>query len=64
MKKENQIIWTENKMQFFSRSINEISTIAILSSILEGKSINAGSSKKDKDFFLELKPNFQKLLTD
>lgn len=50
MKEENQIIRTENKKQFFRMSINEISTIAIFSPILEGKSINAGFLRKDKDF--------------
>lgn len=68
MEEENQINYvtpTENKEQFLSVSINESSTTAILSRFLEGKSINTGFSRKDKDFFLlELKPNFQKLLTD
>lgn len=53
MKEENKINYVtpiENKEQFFNMSINE-NTIAILSPFLKGKSINAGFSRKDKDFF-------------
>lgn len=54
MMEENKISCVtpiENKKQFFNMSINENSTIAIPSPFLEGKSINAGFSRKDRDFF-------------
>lgn len=52
--------------EFFSMFINENSTIVIIFPFLEGKSINAEfkKKKKHKEFFLEIKPHFQKLLMD
>lgn len=55
---------TENMKRFFSMFINETSTISILSPFLEGKSINAGFSKKHKELLARTQPHFQKLLTD
>lgn len=54
MKEETQInyVTPTEKKQFFSISINVNPTIVILSPFLESKSINAGFSRKDKDFFV------------
>lgn len=64
MKEENKInnvTPAEKKKQFFSMSINENSTIAILSPFLEDKSINAGFSRKDKDFFVRTQTSFSEI---
>lgn len=64
MKEENQINYatpTENMKQFFSTFINENSTIAILSAFLEGRSVNAGFSKKHKEFFARTQTPFSEI---